>query len=95
MSWHIQITGLRPSVKAAILADTPSNSCIPTGIRQTIADICDDTEQVKGGNLPTNGLRVVGYGHQGGGFGNISRLEVECVEIAMPTTVPAGVETTK
>ena len=80
MSWNLDITGLRAQVKAAILAPTRQNDCIPMGIRKTIADICDDAKP----HPQSNGVRVVGYGHQGGGFGSVGKLEVIPIEILLP-----------
>lgn len=72
MSWNLNLTGHRAAVKAKVLAETH----VPEGIKQTIADLCDDVQR----GTP-NGIRVVGYGHSGGGFGSVGKLEVESVII--------------
>ena len=75
MSWNINAIGLRAQVKEKVNADQN----IPAGLRQTIADMCDDVT-----NWSTNGIRVSSYGHHGGGSGSIGKLKVEAVQILLP-----------
>jgi hypothetical protein len=76
MSWSITVTGLRPAVKAKILAE-PN---IPASLKTAIAEICDDVSAQTG-----NGIRVEGYGHTGGGFSSIGKLLVESVTLELTT----------
>ncbi len=72
MSWSLNKTGTRGAVKASVLAE----SQLPDSLKQAIVEVCDDVS-------PTtpNGIRVTGYGHQGGGFSSIGKLEVESITI--------------
>lgn len=95
MSWNINKVGLRAGVKKAINAD-PN---VPEGIKQVIAAICDEEPP------QTTGVRVQGFGHSGGGYGSIGKLEVEPVDVIIavaervvennPDEVDAAVDTTK
>jgi hypothetical protein len=74
MSWSITGTGLRPAVRAKILAEQN----IPGSLKTAIAEICDDVQA-----QTPNGIRIAGYGHSGGGFSSIGKLEVESVTLEL------------
>lgn len=72
MSWSIKVVGIRSVVKAKVQAE----QYMPAGLKQTIAEICDD----KTGSS-TNGISVEGSGHSGGGTGYINSLIVQPISI--------------
>lgn len=71
MSWNIKVIGSPAEVKAYVLADINT----PQGVKDVIASICSEPD------TRVNGIRVEGYGHSGGGYGSICKLEVERVHI--------------
>lgn len=77
MSWSINVVGPRSAVKAKVQAD----QYIPPGLKQTIAEICDDKTASS-----ANGIRVEGSGHSGGGTGYINSLKVEPITILAEET---------
>lgn len=80
MSWNIKVIGSPAEVKAYVLADIHT----PKGVKDVIASICSEPD------TRVNGIRVEGYGHSGGGYGSIGKLEVVRVHI-LPEPAPEPV----
>lgn len=79
MSWSIKSTGSRAAVKAAV----QSNTNVPEGIKATVTAILDEEGNAGPKGLPHDSARVEGYGHSGGGYGSIGKLEVELFTAAV------------
>ena len=75
MSWHVKVVGPRAAVKAAIQAHTQ----LPEGIKQTVAQVCDDV-----GQFTPAGVLVETAGHLGGGYSSVTSLKIENVDLAAP-----------
>lgn len=74
MSWSIKAIGERAAVRAIVVADAN----LPQGLKDGIAAIIDDVPTVK--QLPEHmpdGVRVETFGHSGGGWSNVGKMEVE------------------
>lgn len=78
MSWHISLTiGPKPNV-IAIVEDCPT---LPAALKCAIVETIRDSE----GDM----ARVETYGHSGGGFSSIGKLEVSGITSApAPVAVP-------
>lgn len=79
MSWSIKSVGKRGDVKAEVL-----KVHMPEPIRTSILDILDEDPTYQEGCY--DGATVEGYGHSGGGYGNIGKLQVELIRLAKPAT---------
>jgi len=75
MSYSISYIGTRPAVAAKIKEDA-KNGNIPEGIVKHVVQACEDI-----GHGSTNGIRVEGHGHIGGGSTNCGQLLIEPVDL--------------
>lgn len=83
MSWSIKSIGPRVAVKALVL----SQQSMPQGIKESVVAILDEVGNAGPKGLPHDSARIEGYGHSGGGYGSIGKLEVELFTAAeVPAT---------
>lgn len=76
MSWSIKSIGLRDAVKRVV----NSNPSISSSLKSAIVEIIDEDGNGNSSVIPArphDSVRVEGYGHSGGGYGSIGKLEVE------------------
>ena len=79
MSWGIKAIGTRANVRAVVMAD-PN---LPSTLKDGIAAILDDITDSYG-----DSVRVETYGHYGGGYSSIGKLEVEYFKAAVAPAPP-------
>lgn len=78
MSWSIKLIGTRDAVAAAVQAQVVPNN-LPQSVADAVIAVCNDKSDNRG--VSSNGIAVEGWGHLGGGYGSIGKLEVLPVEL--------------
>lgn len=89
MSWNIDKTGSRKAIKHFVQTQGDKLH-VPKAVQDAIVGVCDDVA-----TQSSNGIRVAGFGHQGGGYGSIGKLEVMPVDIEAEPIDPAPVACTE
>ena len=79
MSWSIKSIGTKENVAFAVESSETIPYSLRSAIVETISGINDDQGDM---------VRVEGYGHGGGGFSNIGKLEVEYFHAAKAPVSP-------
>lgn len=86
MSWNIKSIGPRAGVRAAVEAQ----SHMPAGLKAAIFEILDEPPVSPDNKNNLDCARVESFGHAGGGYGSIGKLEVELFRGAeLPAAPPA------
>lgn len=93
MSWSIKSIGPRAAVRLAVLAVLT----MPPALQASIVAVLDEPGNGNGCTIPASPhdfARVEGYGHSGGGYGSIGKLEVELFTAAKLSDHPLTCRTT-